>query len=349
MQPGGLLVPTSLVAMALAGCLAAPAPEPLTATSLTEALPRLGLDSLLPRTRDAAGATLDAPPAWAVGEWWTYKVESLAFGHTLEVTRVVAGAEPGHYLVGMPADDFQDELLIFHFPGLGQVDRATLGFDAHDLFFQPLQFPLRAGATWATHYYSGAEMQAEVLAVEGQQAQVHLAHPLRDTTLTYDAALGEVSKLEIKDYLRYEVTGHGFGYAGKVRVPYGQDLVACHGRALAVQAIDDCATDATPRLPIENVTIHGFYDRLSFALVLRGALPAPLPAELPQGVLGISVVAPDGTTYSALRSPDDTAPVLDTYGHDEPAGNWQLHALAAGAGSVLFEGVAYDVLEAPLA
>ncbi|HEV8361660.1 MAG TPA: hypothetical protein VGR28_14520 [Candidatus Thermoplasmatota archaeon] len=338
----------SFATMALAGCLA-PATEPLASPAGdTEAGPWLGAASHLPASF-ARAASVDAPPQWAVGEWWTYSVESLLFpGHTLNLTRVVAGDEPGRYLVGMPADDYVDEVFVDHFPGMGQIDRATLGFEAHDLMFEPLRFPLAEGANWTTHWYSGAPMNASVTSVANGTAEIHLDHPTRATDLVYDAALGEIASMEIQGYLRYEVTGHGFGYQGKVVVPYNVDLVVCHGRALVVEAIDDCALDIAPRLPVETVPIHGDYTRLSFGLILR---PGPVPvvaAMVPSPLLSIEVTAPGGSTYAA-SAPLAAENTLVAYGEDEPVGAWQMRALAIGTGSVLFEGAAYRALEVELA
>lgn len=333
-----------LLSVGLAGCVAAPEPAALDPTSLAGE-PLLGLASGLPLER-ASTASIEMPPQWALGEWWRYKVENLAFGHTLEVVRVVAGAEPGRYLVGMPAEDFNDEIMVMHFPGFGQVDRATLGFEAHDLMFEPVRFPLRAGATWTTHWYNGDPMEARVAAVGEGTVEVELEHPLRRTTLTYDAALGEVREMRIENYLRYEVLEHGFGYAGRVVVPYAHDLVVCHGRLQGVQAIDGCGLDSSPRAPVETIRLMGRYDRLSFALVLRPRPPAPAPVG--PGYFEIQVTAPDGTVYAAATSPTEPGPVLAAHGHDQPMGNWQMRAIAGGPGDVIFEGPAYRVLEAAL-
>lgn len=350
MQPGGLLVPGLVVAVALAGCLAAP--EPVDPSALIDdafaGLPRLGSSSDLPLLR--ASATLDAPPAWALGEWWTYRIESLLAGTTHEATRVVAGEVGASYLVGMPADKYEEILFIFHFPGLGAVNKTNLGFDAHDLFLQHLQFPLAEGATWTTQWYNGDPMEAVVTKVEGSRADVSLAHPVRAINLTYDAAVGDIVAFDVAGYLRYEVVDHGFGYQGEVRIPYEEDLVVCHGRANGVSVIDACAAGDLPGGPADTVVIGGDYDRLSFALILRGgAAPAPLPAPLPtQGLFALEVTAPDGKQYAAAKSPQEPGVVLDVYGHDDPLGAWEMRAFAGGVGSVLFEGAAYKVLDVTL-
>lgn len=319
--------------MALAGCLASPAPEPLDPASALEAAPRLGAESLLPQAR--SHASLDAPPAWAVGEWWRVRWENVAFRHSAEIVRVVAGDEPGHYLVGMPSESSSDEAMVMHFPGFGQVAKANLAFEAYDLLVEPLQFPLRERSTWTTQWSNRDPMEARVARVTETNAEALIEHPLRRTTLTYDAAIGEIRSIALEGYVRYEVVEHGFGYGGRVVVPYAHDLVVCHGRVNAAQAIDDCGRDAAPRGPVETIRV----------------MDPPEPGgrrAAGSGFFGVEVEAPDGSVYRAAKSPAEAGPVLLPFGHAEPNGDWTMTAFAAGAGTVLFEGPAYRVLEVKL-
>jgi hypothetical protein len=263
-----------------------------------------------------------------------------------EVDAVVVGVDGGRYVVGF-ADRFDDGVLLLHFPGFGEVDPATLGFDAHDRFITPLQFPLTAGRSWDTQWYTGAPLNASVESVDvvAGTATVKMTGA-RTLSLTYDASLGAISKLAIDGYGGFTITGHGYGYHGKVVVPSHQDLVFCHGRQGVVQAVDLCVTKAAtePQPPTQTLHLGAGYDRVSFGLFLRDTMAAPVGP----GVLEIRVLAPDGTTYEAMKTPGTTGMVMYPHSMDGPEGDWQVTSVAAGEGLAILEGVAYRVVEVEL-
>jgi hypothetical protein len=259
-----------------------------------------------------------------------------------EVDAVVVGVEDGRYVVGM-ADKFDDGVLLLHFPGFGEVDPATLGFDAHDRFITPLQFPLTAGKSWATQWYTGAPLNATVESVDTAAATATVKMTgARTLSLTYDAGLGAISELAIDGYGGFTITRHGYGYHGRVVVPSHQDLVFCHGRQAVVQAVDLCVTKPAtePQPPTQTVHLGAGYDRVSFGLFLRDTMAAPVGP----GVLEIRVLAPDGQTYEATKTPQTTGMVMHPHFLDDPEGDWQVTSVAAGEGLAILEGVAYRVV-----
>lgn len=343
MKPAALLWTTSLLGIALGGCLSAPAEE--TAAPLSRpGEPQLGAASGLP-VEPRVGATLDEPPAWRLGEWWRTRFSAPPYRIQATFDQVVAGVHGDAYLVGVDLESFDDGVLLLHFPGLGEVNASSLGFDAHDRPFVPLQFPLHEGATWDTQWYTGAPLTARVTRAVGSEADVQLTG-VRSIQLTYDAQMGAIRRFEIAEYGGFEVVEHGYGYDGVVRIPAQQDLVFCHGRAMVVQAVDLCVTrNATePRPPRETLQLPNTYDRASFGLFLRDLQAAPVAP----GVLHIEVVAPNGQVYRATKTPDRTGMVLYPYGLEDPGGTWQVTAVAGGAGLAILEGVAYRVLDVDL-
>src|ERR1051325_8751935 len=138
----------------LAGCVQ-PDPEAQSVT-VANATPSdgLALEALPAGAPPAtqAPASLDAPPQWRGGEWWTIKVTDAFDGKSWEATRVVAGKEGDAYLVGMPRDAFSNEQMVIHLPGYGQVSSSSLGFDVHNCPFEPLRFPLADGKEWDTKF-----------------------------------------------------------------------------------------------------------------------------------------------------------------------------------------------------
>lgn len=339
-----LLIASALVVAALAGCIGGlqdTVPSGDDAVPTDE--PTLGLASGLPTTR--TGTTLAEPPGWAVGEWWTVEYDNLLAGGSGETTRVVAGAGNGTYLVGMAADEFSDEIMLLHFPGMGRIDRTDLSFDAHDRPIQLLDFPLEEGRTWTTQWYGGTEMTAEVTAVDGDEATVEIAGDgPPGIELTYDASLGAITEFTAEGYLRYEVVDHGFGFDGAVDVPYEHDLVLCHGR-VAVQAIEPCtlSTEPNPKGPSDTIPLDDRYDRVSFGLLMADVAPQD---QVGQGVYSVEATAPDGTSWQATKLPGEGGVKLVPHGHDDPGGDWEATYVTGGAGYSLLEGVAYEVLSA---
>jgi hypothetical protein len=347
--------------LALAGCLGATEDDPVeeasapsepgAATAAADrpaAAARVGADSPLPSEPPAEGERgLDEAPTYRTGEWWSIEAEFKLSGNEATIKRVVAGTQGDDYLIGMPTESWNDEAIVVHFPGFGRIDRSNLSFHAHDRHLEFLDFPLEEGKTWETQWYGGSPMEAEVTSVDGSTAEVHVEGGSNVVDLTYDAEVGAVTSFEVPGYLRYEVTGHGYGHEGDVRVPANQDLVFCHGRAALAVPVEACQLVAdSPRGPVETVDLPDTYDGVSYAL---------LAADLsnPDGVAGagahrVQVDHPNGESETLTKLPSEPGYKLSVGGEDEPAGTWTVEAEAAGAGLAILEGVGYDSYEATL-
>lgn len=340
-----VVVPLLALLMTIfAGCVGDDTPE--NKVDVTPASgPLLGLASGLP-TLPRETATLDTAPEWRLGEWWRIEFDAPPYGISGTFDRVVAGVDDDSYLVGMNEAEWNDGVMLLHFPAFGEIAKADLSFEAHDLPIGFLKFPLVAGDTWETQWYNGAPLTAIVDSVDGTVAQVHLTGA-RDIHVTYDAMIGAISKLTVSGYGGYAVIDHGYGYTGDVRVPAGIDLVFCDGRALLVQAVDRCQlVEATePRGPEDRITIETGYDAISFGLFLADVQDT---GPVAPGVQQIQVEDPSGNRYSAIKTPDTPGYLLLPYGGGDPAGEWTITTVAAGAGLAILEGVAYRVHDVTL-
>lgn len=325
------LLTVSLVA---AGCLGSQLEEGPGATPNM----RGTLPSGPPSQADLADRTLQEPPTLRLGEWWDVRVDSELTGEVYEGRVVVAGMSQERYLVGMPTDAFAHGLLILHLPGIGPVTSDTFGYEAHDVLFEPTDFPLTEGKTWTTEWYTGG-MDAEVVEVNDGQARIEMVGENTRMNLTYDPAKGIPNLVEVDGYGTLEVLDHGFGHEGQVTVPWEHDLVFLHGRLAGAADLG-----LQPAAPVETITVEGGYDRASFALLLGNVL-----AEGPPGVYRVQATAPDGTTYEEVFTAgpqDDLLLAIKT--HDDPVGDWELEYEAGGPGAAAIEGVAYQVIEVDL-
>lgn len=325
------LLSLSLVA---AGCLGSQLEDvPSDTTGTSQALP-----TGMPSQAELDQRTLEEPPTLRLGEWWDVRVESELNGESYEGTVVVAGLHDGRYLVGMPQDSFADGLLILHLPGIGPVTADTLGYEAHDVLFEQVSFPLTEGKTWTTEWYTG-EVNATVTEVADGHARIEMTGQSTQINLTYDPAMGIPSLVEIAGYGTLEIVDHGFGYEGTVEVPWEHDLVFLHGRLAGAADLG-----LQPAPPTETIPIEGPYDRASFALLLGNVL-----AEGPPGVYRVAATAPGGTVYEETfaASPQDDLR-LAVKSHTDPVGDWELEYEAGGPGAAAIEGVAYQVVEVSL-
>lgn len=304
--------------------------------------PVLGAASGLPR-EPTQPASLDGPPEPVLGRWWSYDVDNLLLGSSFSVTTVVAGLDVGEVLVGMDADQVVDEAFVLHLPGVGQVKRDTLAFDAHGILILGLEFPLEEGKQWSTKWYGGQDMTMSVDRVDGMKAELSFDHPNGDSSLVYDAEAANIVSLSIPGYAKMELQDHGVGFEGDVMVPYGVDLVVCHGRVAGGLVIEDCA-EGTAGPPVEAIPIEGDFDRFSFGLIVFDLGEAPVGA----GIFSLEVVAPDGQEYRIEKTPDQAGNTGVIFGHDDPVGDWEMTAVAVGVGAVLFEGAAYQVFNVTL-
>lgn len=307
----------------------------------------LGSASPLPTEPPAdASRTLDAAPTYRIGEWWEIEIDYRLSGNSATLTRVVAGTQGEDYLVGMPAEAFSDEVIVEHLPPFGRIDRWTLDFDAHDRPLNFVDFPLEEGHAWETQWWGGTELDAEVVRVEGDEAEIHLARGSRVVRGVWDAQLGAFAEFESPGHLAYEVVDHGFAYEGDIVVPANRDIVFCHGRSTVVVPIEAChSTMASPAGPAETIGVSDAYDRVSYGILI---FDSPSHEQAGTGVYRIAVTHPSGEQETVTKLPTQPGLVHEIGGDDEPAGAWQVKAQAGGAGAALLEGVGYQTYEVAL-
>lgn len=327
--------------MALAGCLDDGASDPADdgdTPSRQNGGDRVDLEDLEGGTPDEWNATLEAPPQWRLGQWWTFRMTEHFTGASHEATIVVAGAERDWFLTGMPEDDFKHEIMVLHVPGVGQIGKTDLRWDIHDEYFQPLQFPLREGDTWNTQW-NARDVQADVIDVTATTATVEFIGNSDHFTLTYDADVGTIVSLEQDGYATLELVDHGFEYEGVVTVPHEHELIFFHGRLAGALGVG--FQDMEPLPPVETITIDGDYDRVSFGLLILGLVPG--------GVYAIEATAPDGSSYEAnMVGTEENEVQINIHSNDSPVGDWELVFAAAGPGGVIIEGIAYHVFDIEL-
>jgi hypothetical protein len=294
-----------------------------------------GLPADPPATGDRG---LDEPPTLRVGEWWNVHLRSDVFGVDTEAKIVVAGVDGDRYMLGMPADDFEHQAMILHLPALGPVHRSSLGYESHDRLYEQLQFPLEESKTWSTEWYTG-EVDAEVAETSEGAARVQLTGSSA-INVTYDAKLGLPAKTEIADYGSYEVTDHGYGYEGTVRVPWNHDVLFLNGRLAG--AMD---TTLTPAPPVETLEVDEKYEGASVALLLGNLL-----VDGPPGAYRVSADVPNGETLEESFVPTPTGQQLRAVPHgvEDPSGTWNVEYEAGGPGIAAIEGLGYEIVEVSL-
>jgi hypothetical protein len=350
-------VPLLLVlAFALAGCASPPPATPASATptkQYEDGVNKLDVPTL-PRAAPAEGErTLAKAPQWRLGEWWTYKIVDHFTERTLETTRVVAGTDGPNYLVGFPIDKFSNDVLIFHIPGYGDVSQADLSFEVHDVVFAPLKFPLTEAQAWPTAFEGRpGNMTAEPLA-DGT-AKITGGGQGWSMTATYDPKVGEVTHLDYPGYATYDVTGHGYGYTGTVRVPHAHDLVFQHGR---IGPVFDSRKGVGPNgvtVSSDTVQVEPGYDHLAFTLIVGDLLPflgvgPQPPVAMPSGgYYDAKAVAPNGTAYELSAMPQDAPIKIAFFGTGDPTGPWTLSFTVGGPGLAVAEGIGYHSIDVQL-
>lgn len=344
----------AFVAVALlgAGCAApaAPAASSSAALQLDDGAANRVDVPVLPTAPPATGErTLAQAPTWRLGEWWTYRITDAFTGASVDTTLVVAGTFGTTYLVGFPIHDFSNNVLVLHMPGVGDVDRTDLSFEVHDVDFQMLRFPLVAGDSWTTAF-EGRPGTVHVVRAQGEQAILQGSDTVQGTTgptsswnitATYDAPTGTITQLHAEGYADYKVTGHGFAYTGRVRVPHAHDLVFQHGRITPVLDINTQPTTTQT----DNVLVEPGYDALAFTIIVGSGAVAPGPNA---GYYQETVTSPNGTQYSLSSLPGEPGLKLAFYGTGDPSGTWTLQHTAGGPGLVLTEGIGYHSIDVDL-
>lgn len=354
MRKSAVLLLTLLLA-GLAGCVDDDASDVddtpvVTDDTPDETEPSFGPMSGLPRERPADFTpSFDEAPQWVLGEWWDFELTSYLEDSSYTNTRVVAGKEGINYLVGMPIETFSDGIMVMHTPGFGLVDSTNLGFEAHDVKMDLMQFPVEEGNTWSA-YFESTQQQLNFLveAIEGNEAQISISGTYTGQMI-YDAQMGAVSLLEFQGYSKYEVVAHGFDYEGQVRVPHSHDLIFFHGRLAQAQGVDPDTAVLTPnpKAPTDTITIPDLYDRVSFGLIVQDLGAAS--TGVGSGLFQIDATAPNGETYSFQKLPTNgNAFALELFANDEPAGDWTVQYVAAGAGLSFIEGIGYVTFDVNL-
>ncbi|MFA5943003.1 MAG: hypothetical protein WC876_00890 [Candidatus Thermoplasmatota archaeon] len=307
-------------------------------------LPTMPREAPLPGER-----TLDKAPEWRLGEWWTYTLTDGFAGNTYEFTRVVAGQDKaaGNYLVGFPLEEFNNDVMLFHTPGFGDIRQSDLSYETHDAVFQMLQFPLRDGDSWEAEF-EGTGKGPVTVAATGTTAEVELISPQYNVVATYDAELGEFSKMSINNgsYEVYEVTGHGYNYEGVIRVPHAHDLIFINGRLAGAQ--DLAGPTGTAAGPTETIVVGAGYDRAAFILAVGAGPFLGVSNAVPVGVFRETATAPDGTVYQLQLLPHEGGFKIAAFGHENPEGTWTLEHIAAGAGVAFIEGIGYHSIDVDL-
>lgn len=332
-----------VLALLAAGCAQpaateAPEAQPTPAVAIVEDRPDATFGEVV--TGPAVGPDLDATtaaaPVLVEGEWWRIAFRSDAY-QTSEVVRVVAAVEPEGYVFGMPHEGWYKEAIAYHAPAFGDV-AADLSYGVHNERFEPVRFPLVAGATWET-VFAMQPLVATVESADAYTAVIRFRSPpgepqptdvamgalgmaaSGDMVLTYDARQHEIVRFE--SFLgTWEVVEHGYGFEGWVTVPRGEHTAIDYGQFLPV----------TPGEPIVMRTqeVSGGFNRMT---LMHAIFP------LAPGAYRIRSVAPDGTEF--LTESVLGAPTFRFYEASDPDGTWQLEDVVGGPGATYSMGIAY--------
>lgn len=311
-------------------------------------VPRLNATPPLPGER-----SLEKAPEWRLGEWWDYTITDHFQEKTITVKRVVAGTFGTNYLVGFPLDAFSNDALVLHIPGYGDIDQTDLSFESHDVDTKLLDFPLESGKSWSTAW-EGLPGNATITAAADGKATIELEGQNYLWVFEYDAETGEIAKMHNPAYATIEITGHGFGFTGSVRVPHAHDLLFMNGRLGPWDITASPVDNPAPAPATETVEVTGGYDRVGFVIIagpiatgLTGGFVPGSPG-MPGGTFTERATAPDGTVYELTVGPTETVLKAEFFGHEKPVGTWTLEHQAVGAGIVLTEGIGYHSIDIDL-
>lgn len=292
-------------------------------------------------------ATLEEPPEWRVGDWWTATVTTVFTGQEHTATFVVADRHGDTYHVGLAADEFSDGAILTGWPPLGEVSATDLSFSLHEERFQPLKFPLQEGTTWQTTYEAREGFEAEVVSAGGGVAEVGMTRELQtafgsSTTtmnITYDASARTVTAVEDDQGRTYEVTDHGTGYEGEVIVPHGREQ---HLDARVLGAFDGIAAGTAVAGPASSTTIS--QPEASVRLLVGSV---PVGGAAPPGYYQEVAQPPSGEAFQMTST--GAQGLSEGFLHaDDAAGQWQFQHVAGGFGGVATEIVAYEPITVTL-
>lgn len=285
-------------------------------------------------------ATTAAAPRLVEGEWWRIRFSSGFYDDVNEVVRVVANATPDGYIFGMPHQGWFKEAIAYHAPAFGDVG-LDLSYATHNVVFEPVRFPLTAGATWETAF-AASPMTATVESADEHTAVVRLdPPPSTDPTtpvmtlaglaasasmrLTYDARQHEVVKME--SFIgTWEVVEHGYGFEGWVTVPRGEHTAIDYGTFWA-------GSPGEQPMTTRDVGVEGGFNRLTMMHLVAPVTP---------GTFRITSTPPQGEPFvTEVTSTTDQALVVRFYEVTDPDGTWVQEDSALGVGATYSMGIAY--------
>ncbi|HUR26012.1 MAG TPA: hypothetical protein VM327_08390 [Candidatus Thermoplasmatota archaeon] len=335
-SPGLTSLALAILAVAvLAGCAspaAAPPAEPVPAnvpTSLAATGPAVGPD---------LGATTAAAPRLVAGEWWRIRFSGDLYEP--EVLRVVANVSEDGYVFGMPHEGWLKEAIVYHAPAFGDVG-LDLSYAVHNEIFEPLRFPLVAGATWET-VFAATPMTATVEQADESTATIRYDPPtsadpdpmavalgllmpagdLGTMRLTYDARVHEIVRME-SGIGSWEVVQHGYEFRGWVSVPTGAHTAIDYGTF---------GPDAANPLPTRTVHVDESFNRITLLHAVFALTP---------GVYRLTSTAPDGESF-VTEVVGESGIHFGIYEVANPGGDWQQEDVAVGAGGTYTMGIAYQ-------
>ena len=293
----------------------------------------------------AAERSLEEPPELEVGEWWTFEARAEGADADHEATVVVSEREDGMARLGLSAEDFKDDLFVFHIPPLGDLDPETLAWRVMWEDFEALRFPLEEGRTWEADFH-GFDVEAEVAEVDGSRAHVHMegddpAWGAQRIELVYDARHGMITELHEENIgLSFRVTDHGFGYDGSVKTPRGIELSLLDfrpGEVMELVGEEVPEDEGRSSIEVEVDHSHG-----SMGLVMQHAL---VPQE--SGTYEIAATNPEGETFEAAFEfePGDPLMALEAFPTDAVQGTWEIEYNRDGEGMLAAEFFTYDLVE----
>ena len=328
-----------IASMVLVGCLDASGVKqgdaPARVGTLPEGIP----------TADAfPSPSLQAPPTWWRGEWWTFEVTASAFGNRVDqVTAVVADANERDYLVGVPEQDgINDFVLLSHLPWVGEIGRTNLSWSIHDHWTEFVKFPLREGSTWQTTL-AGAPATAMAIILDATHAQVDITGGVLPIRVVYNATLGAFDTIDLVGLVKMKVIDHGYGYTGSVLVPLNVALPIFHGRAAV--AVEVAPKPTYPMLP---QPVNGPADNVNTPQRQHGSVIQfvgnffLLPAHT-HGAYAEHLTLPSGQVKEIARTPlQGVGLSFHTFRLDKPGGTWQMKHVAAGAGIAATEAIFFD-------
>jgi hypothetical protein len=126
--------------------------------------------SLAPSRPGAAdGGNASSAPAWQVGQWWRWRLESPHASAAMEAVTAVVAVGADSYSIGAPDASAAAQVYPFHLVALGPVARGTLAWQAHGVPVGFLRFPIVDGDSWTTDFWSapGATVTVRNAAVPG--------------------------------------------------------------------------------------------------------------------------------------------------------------------------------------